>query len=184
MRLRPSLPGELRLGRTPVEAADLRSVRDRFAYSAQRISLLDGSVRQNLALARADATEAEMWSALEDAAMTGRVRESEEGLDMPIGPGGDRLSGGERRRLSLARAYLRPAPWLVLDEPTEGLDAATEAQVLRRLDARLRASRQGLIMVSHRTAGLALCDHVVRIEGHDASGVFRFRPGNARREPA
>lgn len=184
MRLRPPRPGELRLGGVPVEAADAGAVRDRFSYAAQKISLLDGSVRQNLALARADATEAEMWSALEDAALAGRVRESGAGLDMPVGPGGDRLSGGERRRLSLARTYLRPAPWLVLDEPTEGLDAATEALVLRRLDARVRATGQGLIMVSHRAAGLTLCDHIVRIEGKDASGALRFRLRDARREPA
>jgi ATP-binding cassette subfamily C protein CydC len=181
MRLRAPVPGELRLGGIPVEITDAGAARDRFAYAAQKVCLLDGSVRQNLALARADATEAEMWSALDAAALAGRVRESGRGLDMRVGPGGDRLSGGERRRLSLARAYLRPAPWLVLDEPTEGLDAATETQVLRRLDARLRETGQGLIMVSHRAAGLTLCDHVVRIEGRDASGTLRFRLREARR---
>ena len=184
MRLRPSLAGELRLGGTPVEAADADMVRDRFAYAAQKVSLLDGSVRQNLALARADATEAEMWSALEDAVLAARVRESGQGLDMPIGSGGDRLSGGERRRLSLARAYLRPAPWLVLDEPTEGLDAATEEKVLRRLDARLRATGQGLIMVSHRATGLTLCDRVVLVEGQDTSGALRLRLRDDQRELA
>lgn len=184
MLLRPPLAGEARLGGVPTEIADVASVRARFAYAAQKISLLDGSVRQNLVLACPTVTDGEMWSALEDAALAGRVRESGLGLDMAVGPGGLRLSGGERRRLTLARAYLRPASWLILDEPTEGLDAATEALVLERLDARLRRTGQGLIMVSHRAAGLTICDHIARIDGRDDRGAPVFRPRAARKEPA
>lgn len=183
MLLRAPRPREIRLGGTPIETVEVAAVRARFAYAAQKVSLLDGSVRLNLALARPGLTDDEMWTVLEEAALAGRVRDSGLGLDMPVGPGGELLSGGERRRLSLARAYLRPAPWLVLDEPTEGLDAATEAQVLARLDARLRRTGQGLIMVSHR-AGLTLCDQVARMEPQDGAGGFRFRARDERREPA
>ena len=79
-----------------------------------------------------------------------------------IGNAGERLSGGERRRLGLARALLRPAPWLVLDEPTEGLDSATELRVVRNIEAHLRIHGQGLILVSHRTCPLKLCS--IRLE--------------------
>ncbi|RZM25786.1 MAG: ATP-binding cassette domain-containing protein, partial [Sphingomonas sp.] len=85
------------------------------------------------------------------------------GLDTWIGEHGVRLSGGERRRLSLARAYLVRAPWLLLDEPTEGLDATTERCVAERLSARLARTGQGLVMVSHRPAMVALCDRQIAV---------------------
>ena len=94
------------------------------------------------------------------------------GLETVLGENADRLSGGERRRLGLGRAYLRDAPWLVLDEPTEGLDAGTEARVLDGLVRRLSSRRQGLILVSHRSAPTALCDQVIDVSiATKASGI-------------
>ena len=78
-------------------------------------------------------------------------------------------SGGGRRRLSLARALLRPAPWLVLDEPTEGLDSATEALVIARLSQRLSRTGQGLLLITHRPAPLALCELTLRLAAIPAS---------------
>jgi ATP-binding cassette subfamily C protein CydC len=95
---------------------------------------------------------------LADACLDARVRALPAGLDGWIGEDGVRLSGGERRRLSLARAYLGTAPWLLLDEPTEALDAATERAVVERLARRLARTGQGLVVVTHRPALLALCD--------------------------
>ena len=94
---------------------------------------------------------------MDDACLAAKVRALPHGLDSWIGEDGVRLSGGERRRLSLARAYLAPAPWLLLDEPTEALDAQTEAQVVARLLARLERTGQGLVVVTHRPALLAVC---------------------------
>jgi ATP-binding cassette subfamily C protein CydC len=128
-----------------------------FAHAPQDAAMIAGTVRANLALAGAHPDDA-LWEALADAALEARVRALPQGLDTWIGENGERLSGGERRRLSLARALLRDAPWLLLDEPTEGLDAATEALVVERLDARLKRTGQGLILVSHRPAPRALCD--------------------------
>lgn len=135
-----------------------------FSYAPQDAALLAGTVRQNLALADPLASEHAMWSALADAALAVHVRALPQGLDAWIGDGGARLSGGERRRLSLARALLRPAPWLVLDEPTDGLDAETEARVVEGVSARLARTGQGLILVSHRLAPLALCGRVLSLD--------------------
>ena len=88
-----------------------------------------------------------------------------EGLATWVGDGGEVLSGGERRRLSLARAYLRPAPWLLLDEPTEGLDRGTEAELVAALDRRLSRTGQGVVIVSHRPAPLTLCRELIDVTG-------------------
>ena len=121
-----------------------------------------------------------LWAALEDADLADRIRAAPAGLNAPLGENGARLSGGERRRLGLARAYLRPAPWLVLDEPTEGLDAATEARVLERLARRLERTGQGLILVSHRPAPLALCDHWLMVTGLSSSGAVQMAVSKAQ----
>ncbi|WP_453977488.1 amino acid ABC transporter ATP-binding/permease protein [Brevundimonas sp. Marseille-Q4549] len=171
--LRTAPEGEARLG--CIDIADLApdARRALFAYAAQDVRLIEGTIRQNLILA-GPADEAAMWRALDDAALAQRVRADPLGLDAPVGVNGERLSGGERRRLGLARAYLRDAPWLVLDEPTEGLDAATEAQVLAALTRRLSERGQGLILVSHRLPPMAACDIRLRIEGVDADGRVRM----------
>lgn len=139
-------------------------LRQCFAYAPQDAALLAGTVRDNLLLAcpRGE-DDAMLWLALQDAGLDERVRALPDGLDSWVGENGARLSGGERRRLGLARAYLRPAPWLLLDEPTAGLDAATEALVVARLQARLAWLGQGAVIVSHRPAPLAICERVLQI---------------------
>ena len=180
MALRAPVAGEMSLGGIDLAGADVRAVRSRFAYAAQDVRLLAGTVRENLALARADLAAADLWAALETADLADRVRAMPAGLDTPLGDNGERLSGGERRRLGLARACLRPAAWLVLDEPTEGLDAATEARVLERLDQWLATTGQGLILVSHRPAPVALCDQVLAVTGRDADGRLTMNRNPAR----
>lgn len=163
MGLRPSVADQLRLGGLPLEDAALDAVRARFAYASQDVRLLAGSIADNLRLADPGASNDDLWAALSDACLADRVAALPAGLDTVLSENGDRLSGGERRRLGLARAYLRDAPWLVLDEPTEGLDAATETRVLDGLTHHLSTRRQGLILVSHRSAPTALCDRVVDV---------------------
>ena len=85
------------------------------------------------------------------------------GLDTWIGDGGTALSGGERKRLALARAYLRSAPILILDEPTEGLDAKMEAYVVERLMKRLNETGQALIFTSHRPALAKIGTHCLTL---------------------
>lgn len=176
MGLRPASPGEILHGEADGAALGAEALRPLFAYAPQQAVLLTGSVRENLRLAAPSASDDDLWAALEDAALADRIRAAPGGLDASVGENGARLSGGERRRLGLARAYLRPASWLVLDEPTEGLDAATEAQVLERLSTRLHHSGQGLIVVSHRPAPLALCDVALTVSGIDADGRIQISP--------
>lgn len=171
--LRTPQAGEMRLDGVDVADIAPEDRRRLFAYAAQDVRLLNGSVRENLLLA-GPADDAALWAALDDAALGHRLRAEPMGLDTPVGPNGERLSGGERRRLGLARAYLRDAPWLVLDEPTEGLDATTEAQVLDRLQNRLAARGQGLILVSHRAPPMALCERSIRVEGLASDGHLRL----------
>lgn len=174
MHLRAPLPGEATLGDVDAASISPAAARALFAYAPQQAVLLAGSVRENLKLALPSADDEALWAALEDADLAERIRAAPNGLNAPLGENGARLSGGERRRLGLARAYLRPAPWLVLDEPTEGLDPVTEARVLERLAARLERTGQGLILVSHRPAPLTLCGQHLAVMGLSPSGTVHL----------
>ena len=155
--LRPLAEGRVSLGRREL-AGRAAACRSAFAWAPQDAALLAGTVRDNLLIAAPGADDAALWSALGDAALDHVVRALPQGLDTWLGEDGIRLSGGERRRLALARALVARAPWLLLDEPSEGLDTETEAAVAARLSARLARTGQGLVLVSHRPAMLALCD--------------------------
>jgi len=157
--LRAAAPGRIRLDGQPFEEHATGWARGLFAYAPQDARLISGTVADNLRLAASDAADDALWAALTDAQLDARVRRLPQGLDSWIGDAGETLSGGERRRLSLARAYLRPAPWLLLDEPTEGLDRETERALIAALEARLTRTGQGLIVVSHRPEPLRLAAH-------------------------
>jgi ATP-binding cassette subfamily C protein CydC len=163
LRIAPA--GRRRLGETPLESLPIGAARPLLAHAPQDARLLTGTVAENLRLGRPDADDAALWAVLEDAQLAARVRRLPGGLDSWIGDGGEQLSGGERRRLSLARALLRDAPWLLLDEPTEGLDAHTEAALVTALDARLTRTGQGALIISHRPAPLRLCGTTIDVDG-------------------
>jgi ATP-binding cassette subfamily C protein CydC len=161
--LKAAPPGRLVIDNRPLDSEPLGWARSLFALAPQDARLTTGTIAEALRLADPDADDAALWDALADAQLAARVRAAPEGLETWIGDGGEILSGGERRRLVLARAYLRPAPWLLLDEPTEGLDRDTEARVIAALAARLARTGQGAIIVSHRPAPLGICESVVRL---------------------
>ena len=131
-----------------------------FALSPQDAPMLAGSIGDNLRLARSGVDEAAMAAALHVACLDTLPG----GLDYRLGEAGGTLSGGERKRLSIARALLAGRPWLLLDEPTEGLDRATEARLVARLEAWLDETGTGLILISHRPAPLALTEHRLAVE--------------------
>jgi len=137
-----------------IDYRDLRSdeLRCRFAVVDQRPHLFAGTLRENLLLGRPDADEPELWRALEQARLADWVRAQPLGLDTLLGEGGAGLSGGQARRLAVARALLKSAPIWILDEPTEGLDALTA----RELVAALRTALAGktVLAISHQALAL------------------------------
>ncbi len=149
------------LGEALATGVALSDLTAHFAISPQSAPVIIGTIADNLRVARSGVDAAAMWQVLEVACLAERVRAFPRGLDEPVGAGGLSLSGGERKRLSLARALLAGRQWLLLDEPTEGLDAATEAEVVVRLGAWLDRTGTGLIVASHRVAPLALADRAV-----------------------
>jgi len=156
--------GVLTLGGLPLAQLSTHDVRARFALVSQRPGLLSGSVRETLLLADPDADDARLWEALERARADAFVRALPEGLSTWIGEQGALVSGGQGRRLALARAFVKNAPVLLLDEPTEGLDAAIEADFLDALDSWLdEDSRRSALIVTHRPALLERARQVIVI---------------------
>jgi ATP-binding cassette subfamily C protein CydC len=161
--LRHDAPEGLAMGGQNVGALGLEGLRPLFAYAPQDAGLIAGTVADNLRLARPGITEAEMWEALDTACLVETVRSLPEGLNQWLGDNGARLSGGQRKRLVLARALLAQKPWLVLDEPSEGLDPETERALCQRLSGWLDATGTGLVLVSHRSGLHALAQQTVTL---------------------
>ncbi|HQU12408.1 MAG TPA: ATP-binding cassette domain-containing protein, partial [Acidiphilium sp.] len=162
LRFAPPAAGSATLGGVDlatIRGDDLRSL---FTVVSQTTAIFAGTLRDNLLLARPDADDAALWRALETARLADFVSTRPGGLDSLVGEAGAKLSGGEARRLSLARAALRATPFLLLDEPTEGLDPLTEAEFRRAL-AGLAAGRT-VIAITHRLDHLADDDRVVMLE--------------------
>ncbi|MFX4088362.1 ATP-binding cassette domain-containing protein [Sphingobium yanoikuyae] len=154
---------DVALGGHPLAACSGAELRDQFALSPQDAPMLAGSIADNLRLARPGIDAADMVDALHVACLDQRIASLPGGIDYRLGEAGGTLSGGERKRLSLARALLTGRPWLLLDEPSEGLDAATEALLISRLRIWLDRTGTGLILISHRPAPLTLTDRQVPV---------------------
>ena len=133
-----------------------------FGVLSQRSQLFAATIKENLLIAKPDATEAELDNAIKAAGLEKFISYLPEGLDTWVGESGLKVSGGEARRIALARLYLKNAPVLLLDEPTEGLDNDTEQEIFTALAD--FAIDKTLIMVTHRESGLGLVDVVYRMD--------------------
>jgi ATP-binding cassette subfamily B protein len=140
--------GTITIDGTPIHTLAKDSLRGQLAYVTQEPFLFNGTVRENLLLAKRSATDAELRKALATAHAAGFVEALPKGLDTNVGERGVKLSGGEKQRLSIARALLRDAPVLLLDEATASVDAETERQIQDALE-RLMAHRTCLV-IAHR----------------------------------
>ncbi|MFI8910776.1 thiol reductant ABC exporter subunit CydD [Streptomyces sp. NPDC053513] len=169
----PEEGGSVRVGGVDLGSLDVEKWRSRIAWVPQRPYLFAGTIAENVRLARPDASDEAVRDALRDAGADGFVAGLPRGLDTVLGEDGAGLSAGQRQRLALARAFLADRPLLLLDEPTAGLDGATEAGVVGAV-RRLAAGRTVLLVV-HRPALLAVADRVVTL-GNAAPGVS---PGGA-----
>ena len=141
--------------------ADPAQVRSRLAVVEQRTFLFMGTIAEELRIARRTATDDELWRALELAGLRGEVEAMPLGLATPVGEHGTLLSGGQAQRLAIARAGLRDAPIVILDEPTSQVDLAGEAAILAAL-GRLAAGRT-VLMIAHRPGAILTADRVVEV---------------------
>ena len=154
--------GELRLAGKPIADYAEDTLRSQFCFLTQRVHVFSDTLRQNLQFASAvNISDEKMIEVLNQVGL-GKLLEQEQGLDIWLGDGGRPLSGGEQRRLGLARILLNDAPILLLDEPTEGLDRETERQILRLILA--HAENKTLIMVTHRLTAIEQFDELCVID--------------------
>jgi ATP-binding cassette, subfamily C, bacterial CydC len=163
LKLAAPQAGRVVLGGTDIAELAAADVRARIGWLGQATHLFDDTIRANLLLARPDADEAALWGALEAARIAETVRALPDQLDTWVGEGGARFSGGQGRRLALARVLLSPAPILILDEPCAGLDAETERAFL----ATMNEATQGrsVILIAHRLTGVERLDRIYRLSG-------------------
>ena len=148
--------GEVRLSGTPIKDIKTSSLRSAEAFVEQDTHLFHDSIKDNLLVAKPDASDAEVEAACRAASVHDFVMTLPQGYDTMVGELGDTLSGGERQRLGLARAFLHDAPFLLLDEPTSNLDSLNEAVILSSLEA--QRGRRSVLLVSHRPSTMAIAD--------------------------
>ena len=157
--------GSITVGGIEIRDMSKETLLGMIAAVPQRPHLFNSTIRDNILLGNPSADEEQLQQALRDSCLDVWVAGLPLGLETAVGINGSAVSGGEARRIALARALLKGTPILLLDEPTEGLDAATEREVVSRLNDRLRASGgTTLLVVSHRPACLKLGDSVIRLE--------------------
>jgi len=153
--------GRVLLGGADLATLAAADVRRRIGWLSQATHLFDDTIRGNLQLARPDAGDDALWAALDAARIGDTVRALPDGLDTWVGEAGTRFSGGQGRRLALARALLSPAPVLVLDEPCAGLDAETERDFYTTLNE--TAADRTIVLIVHRLTGSERLDRIWRL---------------------
>ncbi len=169
--LLPPQDGEVLLSGRPAAELSRAQAAAAVTMTAEDAHVFDTSVLENLRVARGDVTAEQAMDALEAVGLAAWVGGLPEGLDTVLGSDATRISGGERRRLLVARALLSPAPVLLLDEPTEHVDADAAALLRGLLDGSLTAGR-AVVVVTHRLAGLDAAHEVILLGG---TGTVRAR---------
>lgn len=149
--------GQIQLNDQPLSDLSETTLRQAMSVVPQRVHLFSATLRDNLLLAAPQASDGKLIDILERVGLEKLLEDS--GLNSWLGEGGRQLSGGELRRLAIARALLRDAPLMLLDEPTEGLDATTESQILDLLNEVMRDKT--VLMVTHRLRGLARFNQII-----------------------
>ncbi|PRH86803.1 thiol reductant ABC exporter subunit CydC [Labrys okinawensis] len=161
LRLHDPQAGSIAMGGTDIRTVRQADLHARIALLSQSSPVFLGSVRDNLLIGRPEASDAELWSALEAARIADFIRSLPEGLDAFVGEAGRTLSVGQARRLCLARVLLSPAEILVFDEPTTGLDRTMEADFLA--DLAVAAKGRSVILATHAEIPAGACDRVLTL---------------------
>ena len=163
MWLRPGNAGNNPTQRYQIADLSIESLTREIAIVAAQSHLFAGTLRDNLLMAKPDATENELWQALEAAHIDEFVRAQSQELDLAIEQGASNLSGGQKQRIAIARALLRESAVYIFDEATSSVDAESETLILQTIRA-LADRGKTVIMVTHRMANAADADHVVVFE--------------------
>jgi ATP-binding cassette subfamily B protein len=163
-----------------LDGVDLRDyriadLRRQFAVVLQEPVLFAASIAENIAYGKPDAGDAEIESAARAASAHEFIARLPEGYETSAGERGARLSGGERQRISLARAFLRDSPILILDEPTSSVDVQTEAAIMQATEALLQG--RTTFMIAHRLHTLKNCDMILVLDQGRLVDVRRLQPG-------
>ena len=162
MRFWAVAQGEVKISNRNVDAINTSSLRDMESFVTQETHLFHDSIRNNLRLAKLDATDEEITAACKKASVHDFIMSLPKGYDTEVGELGDTLSGGERQRLGLARAFLHDAPFMLLDEPTSNLDSLNEAVILKSLHE--ECADKTVVLVSHRKSTMGIADTVYSVE--------------------
>lgn len=160
--------GNICITETPVSEINTSNLRRMEGFVTQETHLFHDSIKNNLRIAKLDATDAEIETACKKASVHDFIMSLPQGYDTPVGELGDTLSGGERQRLGLARAFLHDAPFLLLDEPTSNLDSLNEAVILKSL--REEQAGRTVALVSHRQSTMRIADKVYSVEALSKAG--------------
>ncbi len=154
--------GHITLSNTGIANINTKNLREMEGLVTQETHLFHDSIKNNLRIAKLDATDEEIETACKKASVHDFIMTLPKGYDTQLGELGDTLSGGERQRLGLARAFLHDAPFLLLDEPTSNLDSLNEAVILKSLNE----EREGktVVLVSHRQSTMRIADKVYSVE--------------------
>lgn len=163
LRLYDPASGRILLDGVDLRDLALKDLRNQFAIVLQEPVLFSATIGENIAYARPGAKQADIEAAARAANAHDFISRLERGYDTEVGERGLQLSGGERQRISLARAFLKDAPVLILDEPTSSVDVKTESQIIEGLE-RLMKGRTSF-MIAHRLSTLELCDVRLEING-------------------
>ncbi|MZI93678.1 cysteine/glutathione ABC transporter ATP-binding protein/permease CydC [Vibrio sp. CAIM 722] len=152
--------GEIRIAGTPLKQWNESELRAAISVVSQRVDILNGSLRDNLILAKPTATDEELATMLRQVGLDRLLEQT--GLDAWLGDGGRQLSGGEKRRIGIARALLHDGPILLLDEPTEGLDKQTEKQIMTLFQQHF--TNKTVVFITHRLVELDTMDSICLVE--------------------
>ena len=154
--------GEVNISGKNVDAINTTNLRDMESFVTQETHLFHDSIRNNLRIAKLNATDDEIIAACKKASVHDFIMSLPRGYDTEVGELGDTLSGGERQRLGLARAFLHDAPFMLLDEPTSNLDSLNEAVILKSLHE--ECADKTVVLVSHRKSTMGIADTVYSVE--------------------
>lgn len=163
LKLNAPTAGKIRLGVADIAGLPAEALRGKIAYLSQNTHLFSDTIRNNLTLGDTGLDDARLWEALDAAQLAETIRALPEGLNSWLGEGGNTLSGGQGRRLALARTLLSAAPIMILDEPCAGLDLATETAFFETLNR--AAAGRSLLLIAHRLTGAERLDRIYRFAG-------------------